>query len=81
MFYIKLGLFGFDWVCFHQVSNPVFFSYLLILNDFTFNLPAGKLALFFQIGLEFSSVQGFHICHSRGSGNPHAVRSTQNTER
>jgi hypothetical protein len=33
------------------------------------------LALFFQIALEFSAVQGFHICHSREGGNPIRAQS------
>jgi len=40
-----------------------------------FRPKAGILALFFQIGLEFPAVLGFHICYSREGGNPLAIRS------
>ena len=38
-----------NWVCFHHVSNPIYFTYPLVIIDFEFISGSGKLALFFQI--------------------------------
>jgi len=38
-----------NWVCFHQVSNPIYFSYLLVIIEFAFFLAFYKLGLFFQL--------------------------------
>ncbi len=37
-----------NWVCFHQVSNRIYFSYLLVIIDFSFIIPIHKLGSFFQ---------------------------------
>jgi len=49
----KLAL---NWVCFHQVSNPINFSYPLVIIVFAFILPFHKLGLFFQINHEFTPI-------------------------
>ena len=42
---LKLAL---NWVCFHQVSNQMYFSYLLVIIDFVFISALNKMGLFFQ---------------------------------
>jgi len=56
---------GFVWVCFHQVSNPIYFSYLLVIIDFALIFATGRLGLFFQIKLNFSLFSTlFHLFFS-----------------
>ena len=38
-----------NWVCFHQVSIPIYFSYPLVIIDIAFISTPVKLGLFFQI--------------------------------
>ncbi len=38
-----------NWVCFHQVTNPINFSYPLVIIDFTSIFTPVQLGLFFQI--------------------------------